>query len=357
MLTAEGCKTRRQRLLDRLKPTAPLVLADPQNLRYFAGFHVDPLSLAADYGGLLVLEPDGHATLYRDDKLPKTAADAHVDETVILPWYDGQSPGKSPRRLVLRPIIERLGRVHDSIADPMVGELWTAITEMRRSKDSDEIAALGKCMRACEAGHAWARANVKPSMTEVDVYAGIVEACTIAAGQMVQVYGDFAVSPGSARRGGPPTQQVIQPGDMLILDYSVVIDGYRSDFTNTLVVGAEPTSGQRLLFDLCVAAMAAGELQLKAGTLCQTVYDAVRGVFELAKMDQYFPHHAGHGLGLSHPEPPYIVRHSTETLVVGDVVTLEPGLYVDDMGGIRIEHNYRITGTGFERLSRHEFKL
>jgi len=357
MLTAEGCKARRQRLLDRLRPTAPLVLADPQNLRYFAGFHVDPLSLGADYGGLLVLRPDGHATLYRDDKLPKTAADAHVDETVILPWYDGQSPGKCPRRLALRPIVEKLGRVHDSLADSMVNELWTAITELRRSKDDDELMALRKCMLACDAGHAWSRVIVKPEMTEVDVYAGIVEACTIAAGQPVQVYGDFAVSPGSARRGGPPTSQVIQVGDMLILDYSVVIDGYRSDFTNTLVVGKEPTTEQQRLFDLCMAAMFAGEAKLKAGTPCQTVYDAVRGVFTEANMDQWFPHHAGHGLGLSHPEPPYLVRHSTETLVAGDVVTLEPGLYVDGVGGIRIEHNYLVTATGFERLSNHEIAL
>ena len=61
--------------------------------------------------------------------------------------------------------------------------------------------------------------------------------------------------------------------------------------------------------------------------------------------------------GVSHPEPPYIVRHSTETLVAGDVVTLEPGLYVDGVGGIRIEHNYLITEAGFDRLSDHVISL
>jgi len=71
----------------------------------------------------------------------------------------------------------------------------------------------------------------------------------------------------------------------------------------------------------------------------------------------YFPHHAGHGLGLSHPEAPFIVRHSSETLLTGDVVTLEPGVYVDGIGGIRIEHNYLITTGGFERLSNHAIAL
>ena len=108
-------------------------------------------------------------------------------------------------------------------------------------------------------------------MTELDVYCGINTACIQAAGQAVIVYGDFAVSPGPERRGGPPTGRVLEPGDMLILDYSVVIGGYRSDFTNTLVVGKDPTADQQRLYDLCVAAMAAGEKELRAGAACLDV--------------------------------------------------------------------------------------
>ncbi len=144
---------------------------------------------------------------------------------------------------------------------------------------------------------------------------------------------------------------------MLILDYSVVIAGYRSDFTNTLVVGKEPSADQRRLYDLCCQAMAAGEKELRAGQSCLTVYGAVRGVFDRAGMAQHFPHHAGHGLGLTHPEAPYFVRGADETLLAGDVVTLEPGLYVDGVGGIRIEHNYLVTDKGYERLSNHVIAL
>ena len=102
-------------------------------------------------------------------------------------------------------------------------------------------------------------------MTELDVYCGVNSACIQAAGQAVIVYGDFAVSPGPERRGGPPTGRVLEPGDMFILDFSVVIAGYRSDFTNTLVVGREPTADQQRLYDLCVEAMAAGEKELRGG--------------------------------------------------------------------------------------------
>jgi Xaa-Pro aminopeptidase len=144
---------------------------------------------------------------------------------------------------------------------------------------------------------------------------------------------------------------------MFILDYSVVIGGYRSDFTNTLVVGQEPTADQRRLFDLCTEAMAAGERTLRAQMPCREVYAAVCDVFETERMAQYFPHHAGHGLGLMHPEAPYLVRHATETLAAGDIVTLEPGLYVPGIGGIRIERNYLIKDDAYELLSNHVIAL
>jgi Xaa-Pro aminopeptidase len=327
---------------------------------YLANFHVDPFSLGGDFGGVLLLRPDGHAKLIHDNRLPASVKEAHVEETVVVPWYDGQSPGRGPRRLALLGEVNPAHgglRVHDRPGDPAAAAVVGALTALRRQKDPDEIALLRRCMRATDAGHAWARANIKPGMTELEVYCGVNSVCARDAGHAVIVYGDFAVSPGPERRGGPPTDRVLEPGDMFILDYSVVIGGYRSDFTNTLVVGKEPTADQQRLCDLCKAAMAAGEHELRAGAECQTVYDAVRGAFDKEGMAEYFPHHAGHGLGLVHPEAPYFVRHSDETLLAGDVVTLEPGLYVPGVGGIRIENNYLITDQGYERLSDHTIAL
>ena len=361
MLTAAGCRARRNRLWDALRgriDVPALVLSDPIHLRYLANFYVDPFSLGADFGGILVVVPDGSATLYHDRRLPESVKATHADRVEVINWYDGQSPGDGPRRLALRPAVEANGgRLHDSLADPLGPLVTGTIAELRRKKEPDEIELLRACMRATEAGHAWARSNLRAGMTELDVYEGVFRACSTAAGHPVIVYGDFAVSPGSARRGGPPTDRVLRDGDMFILDYSVVRFGYRSDFTNTLVVGGRPTADQRRLFDACVSAMAAGESRLKAGATCQMVYEAVRGALAAAGLADFFPHHAGHGLGLSHPEAPFFVRHSTESLVAGDVVTLEPGVYVDGIGGIRIEHNYLVTAGGFERLSRHTIAL
>jgi Xaa-Pro aminopeptidase len=243
------------------------------------------------------------------------------------------------------------------VGDPFAPTVIRTLAELRRQKDPDEITLLRRCMHATDAGHAWARTHIKAGMTELDVYRGVSSACIAAAGQPVVVYGDFAVSPGPGRTGGPPTNRDLMPGDMFILDFSVVIGGYRSDFTNTLVVDRQPTTDQQRLCDLCTAAMAAGEHELRAGVTCLNVYNAVHRVFDQAGVAKHFPHHAGHGLGLTHPEAPYLVRHATESLLAGDVVTLEPGLYIEGVGGIRIEHNYLITRQGCERLSNHVIAL
>lgn len=357
MLTAEGCRSRRQRFLDRLNPAQPIVLADPLHLRYFANFYVEAVSSSADFGGLLVLQPDGRSTLYHDNKLPGVGA-ACVDERKALPWYTGQEPETGSRRMVLRSALDANGgRVHDFIGDPLAQQVFAITADMRRRKDPDEVAQLKTCMKACDAGHAWGRANIEPGMTELEVYTGVANAVYAALGHFTTVYGDFTVSPGAKKRGGPPTPHKLEAGELFILDYSVIVQGYRSDFTNTLCVGGKPTAQQQKLMDLSLDAIAAGAKELKAGATCQHVYDAMRNVFAAANMADHFTTHGGHGLGIAHPEPPYIVRHSTETLTAGDVVTLEPGLYVDGVGGVRIEHNYLVTATGSEQLSNHTIAL
>lgn len=356
MLTEQGCRERRARFWDRL-PQLPdtVTLIDPQHVRYLAGGYVSPIGLGGDFRAALVLRRGGPTTLIHDGRLPPSITRAHVDEVIKLNWYDGQHPETGPRQLAVASQLPS-GPV-DSWISPQYREVVTALAAMRRQKDADEVELIRTCCRVAEAGHDWALHHVVPGMSELDVYGAIVTACTRVAGEPVIVYGDFAVSPGPERRGGPPTGRVLQPGDLMILDYSVILGGYRCDFTNTICVGREPTPEQQRLFGLTQQAMAAGEAELRAGAACQRVDDAVCGVFRAAGVLDSFGHHAGHGLGLMHPEPPYFVRHSTETLMENDVVTLEPGLYVTGVGGMRIEHNYRITPDGFERLSRHRIAL
>ena len=364
MLSAEGCRQRRQQFWELLDPkpdTDHVRLADPIHLMYLANFHVDPFHFSGNFGGYLIVRSDGHAKLIHDDRLPDSVQDAHVDERVVIPWYDGQSPGQGPRQLVLlesvNPNVPGGFRIHDRPGDPIGKQIITTLAQMRRQKTEEEISIFQQCCRACDAGHKWARESIQPGMTELDVYNGVATACIQTVGYPVIVYGDFAVSPGTARRGGPPTRNVLKNGDMFILDYSVVIAGYRCDYTNTLVVGKNPNPDQQRLYDLCREAMSVGESEIRAGSDCREIFHKANQVFEREHMAEHFPHHLGHGLGLTHPEAPYLVRHATDTLMAGDIITLEPGLYVDGIGGIRIENNYLITENGYKKLSGHDIVL
>ena len=211
-------------------------------------------------------------------------------------------------------------------------------------------------MQATDAGHARAREVIHSGVSELEIYREVQSAALNAAGCPGLVYGDFrAVNAESPKAGGLPTDYRLQTGDLFILDYSVVLDGYRSDFTNTYAVG-KPTDQQEMLFRLCEAGMQQGEAVLKAGARAADVYAAVSRPMDEAGYGP-LPHHAGHGIGLAHPEPPILVPESDDILQAGDVVTIEPGMYVEGIGGMRIEHNYLVTESGCERLSNHVISL
>jgi Xaa-Pro aminopeptidase len=391
MLTREGCLARRQRLWKALPAELEWVLiADRRHVHYFTNFWVHPLSFSAGERAWLLLERNGKATLLGDNfTLRSRAAEPYIDDEVMVKWYDHrhsvinrdhalvEACGRVADRLYGRagaveaewlPLgaYETLGLDQESHSvtkerriqarrEPV--DLGTLIRSLRRQKHEDELALLKACMRAGEAGHMRARQIVRPGITELDVFREVQAAVTDAAGKAVQVYGDFrACTPAQPKQGGLPTNYPLAAGDLFVLDFSVVIDGYRSDFTNTLAVG-EPTSQQRHLYDVVMAALASGEAALRAGARARDVFDAVERPIRDAGLADKFGHHAGHGIGLAHPEPPILVPESDDLLMAGDVLTLEPGLYLEGIGGIRNEHNYLITTDGFERLSQHALTL
>jgi Xaa-Pro aminopeptidase len=234
--------------------------------------------------------------------------------------------------------------------------LGTILRQLRRRKDADELTLLRQCMRAGDAGHLRAWDVVRAGVSEMDVFREVQNAAISAAARPGQIYGDFrATTNKQPHLGGLPTAYRLQLGDLFILDFSVVLNGYRSDFTNTIAVGV-PTIRQQEMFQICAAALRSGESVLRAGTRAADVYAAVSQPFVDAGKPR-LPHHAGHGIGLAHPEPPIFVPESQDVLLAGDVVTLEPGSYELGIGGMRFEHNYLITETGTERLSNHRITL
>lgn len=391
MLTREGCLTRRARLWAATPENMEwLLIADPRHVHYLSNFWINPLGFSAGERGFLLLERDGGATLFGDNfGIRSATGEAFVDREVVEDWYDHRHSVINRDHALLtalRTVSDRLyGRCGAVEAEWMPVGAWetlgldkeshsvtreaqdlggvggaidlgTLLRKLRRQKEPDEVALLQECMRAGDAGHARAREVVRAGITEMDVFREVQSAALAEAGRAGLIYGDFrAVNAERPKAGGLPTNYELQDGDMFILDYSVALEGYRSDFTNTICVGP-PSDEQSMLFQLCEAAMRAGESVLRSGVAARDVYAAVSTPLQEAGYGA-LPHHAGHGIGLAHPEPPILVPESSETLLSGDVITLEPGLYIEGIGGIRIEHNYLITETGYMRLSNHIISL
>ena len=392
MLTQAGCEQRRQRLWNSVPERVEwLLVADPRHVQYLCNFLVQPLSFSHGERALLLLERDRGATLLGDNFTVRSAASTpYIDEEVIETWYDHKHSVINRDHALLnalKKVSERLyGRAgaveaewlpvgawealaadHESHSTSQEAgdlqkkrrsvDLGTLLRSLRRNKAADEIALLKHCMQAGAAGQARAREVIREGISELELYLEVQQAALKAAGRPGVVYGDFrAATLTKPKQGGLPTDYCLQKGDLFVLDYSVMLGGYRSDFTNTLAV-SEPSAAQQELFGICQAAMAAGEKTLKAGVAAAEVYRAVKQPFIDADKSDAFTHHAGHGLGLGHPEAPILVPESTDALEVGDVITLEPGGYIEGVGGMRIEHNYLITAEGYERLSQHEISL
>jgi len=402
MLTRDGCEERRRRLWRHVPESYSWVLiGDPRHVQYFCNFRVNPISFSAEQRPLLLLTRDGQSALMADNFTTRTTKETvFADHEIVVPWYthrksvtnrdhalvvalndiralwdgepgltDTDSSSTTSRDRPRCGLVESEGvsqLVAAAVADysePVFEDhaarartLGDVIRYLRRTKLPDEADILRRCMRACEAGHAAAFDCVGAGVSEFEVYLHVQRAAEAAAGVPCVVYGDFrANNSAEPKAGGLPTDYQMQPGDLFILDYSVVIHGYRSDFTNTLAVG-DPSDDQVRLFEACHDALQASEAVLGNGVSCRKVYDTASEVLE----DRGFgklAHHAGHGLGLEHPEPPTLVPESTDRLMTGDVVTLEPGSYQSGIGGVRLEHNYLISDAGAERLSQHDLRL
>ncbi len=372
LLTAEGCVERKNRLWAEMPEDVDwLLVADPRHVCYLSGFWINPLSFSNGERSLLLLKRDGTSTLFADNFVRRTAVcdPAETDE-VIEKGYDHKHSVIN-RDDALLAAFESVHSDLDGARGIVEGEalplsisgsasvkanLGHTIRDLRRSKHADEIELLKRCMRAGDAGHARALEVIKPGMTEFELYREVQDAAQTEAGCPCLVYGDFRANCAETpKAGGLPTDHVLQEGELFILDYSVVIQGYRSDFTNTLAV-CEPTVDQQRLFNACATALEVAQGKLKAGVDAKAVYHAASNVLESNEFGS-LAHHAGHGLGLGHPEAPIFGPESTDTLVVGDVVTIEPGAYIPGIGGVRVEHNYVITESGYERLSNHKITL
>ncbi len=333
---------RRAALRERLRELEldALLVTDLLNIRYLTGF-------TGSNGALLVHVEGDEASAFATDGRYRTQSERQVPDL---------------RRVIDRPShlrlakeateagIDRLGFESHVVtvdghaalakitgADPLIA-ISRPVEALRLIKDDVEIAALRAACAAADTALAalLADGGLRPGRTELEV-ARDLEARMVTAGAAGPSFETIvATGTNSAVPHHRPTDAELRRGDLVKLDFGALVDGYHSDMTRTMVLGV-PAGWQREIYDLVAAAQAAGRAALRAGADVRDVDAAARDVIVLAGHGEDYVHGLGHGVGLQIHEAPALSQFGVGTLAVGMTVTVEPGVYLADQGGVRIE--------------------
>jgi Xaa-Pro dipeptidase len=229
-------------------------------------------------------------------------------------------------------------------------EPW--LPELRMAKDEAEIASMRRAVEIAERAMQRILDNgaIRPGRTELEVAADLQIAMLREGGQGEAFPPIVVAGPNSASPHVSPSQRPLAEGDLVIVDWGTTYEGYRSDITRTFVLGA-PTPEMVQIHDAVLAANQSGRLAVRPRTPAQEVDRAARRAITLAGYGEYFIHRTGHGLGLETHEPPYMVEGNLDLLKPGMTFTVEPGIYLPGVGGVRIEDDVVVTEDGSETLT------
>lgn len=386
-LTEAGCRQRVSELIDRLSGECGLViLSDSRHIGYMSGFFSNPATVNQYSQSFLIIETDGCTTLITDNWQEDAANTSQANEVELYEFYEEQSPAQERHSVAVQILLRRLSTLNPS--PPNIGiesqalshqareglmelfprvvlsDIRANLVEMRQRKHEDELDCIQRAIRAAEAGFAAIHRELHPGMTELDAFSVAQRAALTYLAEPVWATGDFVSGiERTTAMGGIATKRVMQAGDLFIVDFGLIAGGYWADLSNTFLVGQQPNELHLYRFEILRKAVQVAEGELRAGAKAREIFEKVDTFLmnenvQASKDEQLsnsigLRHHLGHGIGLHHLEPPFLVRNSEERLHAGNIITIEPGLYMQGWGGMRIEDNYLITENGFECLSKH----
>ncbi|GAA0900525.1 aminopeptidase P family protein [Streptomyces thermoalcalitolerans] len=308
---------------------------------------------------LLVLTPGRDPVLVVPTlEAPDAVKAAGASALTLRDWTDGTDP-----YAITADLLDGDGRfgisdntwamhllgLQKALPDTSYASLTEALPMLRAVKDAAEVDLLAAAGAAADAAFEEIRTMPFAGRRECEVGADLAD--------LLRRFGhsrvDFTIV-GSGPNGANPHHEmgdrVIEHGDMVVLDFGGLKDGYGSDTTRTVHVG-EPTDEERRVHDIVREAQEAGFRAVRPGVACQEVDRAARAVIEEAGYGAYFIHRTGHGIGVTTHEPPYLVEGEEQPLVPGMCFSVEPGIYLPGRFGVRIEDIVTVTEDGGRRLN------
>ena len=223
------------------------------------------------------------------------------------------------------------------------------IEDLRYIKDEEEIEILREASRITDKAFEEILNHIKAGLTERQVVAKLEYIIRMNGGDGVGFDTILVSGKKTSLPHGKPDDKVIEEGDFVTLDFGVLYKGYTSDMTRTVVVG-KPTDKQVEIYNIVKEAQQAALDTVKDGISSKVPDDAVRQIVK-DYIEYYYPG-IGHGIGRDLHEPPFIGKSGGYTIKRNCVITIEPGLYIPDWGGVRIEDSILVTEDGYERLTK-----
>jgi len=230
------------------------------------------------------------------------------------------------------------------------------IRELRKVKDEKEIELMCKAAELTSEGMRVAYETVTAGVREYEVAAEIEYAMRKLGSSGTAFETIVASGVCSAFPHGGCSDRIIRDGDLVVVDVGATYKFYRSDMTRTLVAG-KPTEKQKKLYQIVKTAQETAFEAVKPNVKAKDVDAVARKIIADAGYGKYFVHSLGHGVGLEVHEPPTLSPESKEVLVAGNVVTVEPGVYLVGYGGVRIEDTVLVQKNGAEKLTNGPYTL
>ena len=224
------------------------------------------------------------------------------------------------------------------------------VEALRWAKDPDEMAKTQQAVQCAETAFRQLTDWMRPGMTEMAVARKLEDLMREAGAEGPSFPIIVAAGPNSAKPHAVPEKRPIEAGEPVLLDWGARVNGYCSDISRTVIFGP-PDKQFKKIYTIVREAQAAAIAAIHPGAHGQSVDGVARRVIEEAGFGDHFGHSLGHGTGLCIHEAPRLSPHSEDTLTAGMIVTVEPGIYLPDWGGIRLENQIVITENGADILN------
>ncbi|MGQ0804041.1 MAG: M24 family metallopeptidase [Actinomycetota bacterium] len=221
---------------------------------------------------------------------------------------------------------------------------------LRRVKDDGEVARIRTACAIADEALAAVTPTFADGPTEREVALALDLEMRRRGASGVSFDPIVASGPNGAKPHARPSDRRIEANELVVLDFGCVVDGYCSDMTRTVSVG-DPGAEARRVYDVVLDSQQTGRAAVRAGADCAAVDKACRDVIAAAGWGDAFVHGTGHGVGLEIHEAPRVAATARDTLASGYVVTVEPGVYLTGVGGVRIEDTVVVTDEGADALT------